>query len=859
MARAKPPAVLEPRPGDKNLAVADLERLALFAGLTRQPDWEDLPGTWLLRHYHLGETVCRQNEPGWTAFYILTADDRAKLSLGPPPAEADPERVMSVCVAHPSLRPPGFGDWLRSLWPFGPWKDRAATDLAVMGEGELFGEMSCLYRTPRSATVVAEQDCYAIEMLRNILDKMYSNQNRAFKQHVDALYRARVLELHIRRLPVFRDLDQETFETLRSRVQLEEKDPGDLIFDEHDPPECLYVIRSGFVRVLKHASALLGRAQVSDWNGFCRGLHKAGLEADAPQRKVWDLLPQNPVRDALGRGVRGANLTDDEQGQILLALNALLKKPRLCAEPALQTVVQTSGWQPEAQRLPAAVRKWDDYHQVTAFNRRLLEAVFPGVMPAHAQTAEPARTLSYRAGGDLIGEMGVFENAPRSATCVAYDHPATKFGRVELVRIDKVLFDQIKDRSVELHRNIQQVVEDRRRETQSQLQQPVWASSGAEMASERFNELGLIQGQKLMLIDLDRCTRCDQCVQACVDTHPDRRSRLFLDGPRLQVLEGTRVHNYLVPATCRQCKDPICLIGCPVGSIHKGSNGQIVIEDWCIGCQRCAKQCPYGAIQMHAVGVVPRGARGWRYRWVPAGLPSTSWTEPGFDDRPWLAGQPPFLQDWSFCEALGMPGGDPAGLLECLELHFRYELPLTEEALGQAKSFYLEVLSQSPALTVWVNGTEVIPTADGGQTLPQRVKQDEPNFEVLLAAADGNTSGPASVGDASLRRVLRRGPNVLAVQARLPPKRGDMILDLGLYQMAAPVVPAGFSEFTQELVMDRAVVCDMCSEQLGRRPACVNACPHDAAMRVVATEKFPLRSIQSVCRAEPQPARAAVE
>ena len=36
--------------------------------------------------------------------------------------------------------------------------------------GELFGEMSCLYRTPRSATVVARRDCYMIEMLRNILD-----------------------------------------------------------------------------------------------------------------------------------------------------------------------------------------------------------------------------------------------------------------------------------------------------------------------------------------------------------------------------------------------------------------------------------------------------------------------------------------------------------------------------------------------------------------------------------------------------------------------------------------------------------------------------------------------------------------
>src|SRR5581483_319590 len=123
--------------------------------------------------------------------------------------------------------------------------------------------------------------------------------------------------------------------------------------------------------------------------------------------------------------------------------------------------------------------------------------------------------------------------------------------------------------------------------------------------SERFEELGLVQGQKLMLIDLDRCTRCDECVRACVNTHADGRSRLFLDGPRFG--------QYLVPTTCRSCLDPVCMIGCPVGSIHRGDNKQIVIEDWCIGCEMCARQCPYGAIQMHDTGVIREESYGWRY------------------------------------------------------------------------------------------------------------------------------------------------------------------------------------------------------------------------------------------------------
>ena len=83
--------------------------------------------------------------------------------------------------------------------------------------------------------------------------------------------------------------------------------------------------------------------------------------------------------------------------------------------------------------------------------------------------------------------------------------------------------------------------------------------------------------------------------------------------PRFDHQVGDESTRYLVPSTCRSCLNPECMVNCPVGSIHRGDNGEIVIEDWCIGCQRCALYCPYGAIQMHDTGLVPRSAFGWRY------------------------------------------------------------------------------------------------------------------------------------------------------------------------------------------------------------------------------------------------------
>lgn len=201
------------------------------------------------------------------------------------------------------------------------------------------------------------------------------------------------------------------------------------------------------------------------------------------------------------------------------------------------------------------------------------------------------RVLAYRGRGEYIGEIGLVQDVTRTSTCTAVDHPVRegdkkrRSGRVELVRVTKDDMESLFGRFPEIRAKVEAVAVARLKPDEE---------PGRPMAavSHRFDELGLLQGQKLMLIDLDRCTRCDECVRACAATHADGRTRLIREGPRYG--------QYLVPSSCRQCLDPVCMIGCPVGSIHKGDTGEILIEDWCIGCEICAKQCPYDAINMHA-------------------------------------------------------------------------------------------------------------------------------------------------------------------------------------------------------------------------------------------------------------------
>jgi Fe-S-cluster-containing hydrogenase component 2 len=106
-------------------------------------------------------------------------------------------------------------------------------------------------------------------------------------------------------------------------------------------------------------------------------------------------------------------------------------------------------------------------------------------------------------------------------------------------------------------------------------------------------------GTETMVIDLDHCTRCDDCVRACAATH-DNNPRFLRHGP---------IHdNLMVAQACMHCTDPVCMIGCPTGAIHRETfAGNVIINpESCIGCSACANNCPYGAIRMVEV----RDARG---------------------------------------------------------------------------------------------------------------------------------------------------------------------------------------------------------------------------------------------------------
>jgi len=191
-------------------------------------------------------------------------------------------------------------------------------------------------------------------------------------------------------------------------------------------------------------------------------------------------------------------------------------------------------------------------------------------------------TLAYLSRGDYFGETGLLHGDMRTATCAALDH-------VELVRIGAADFARMIEQFPDVRRKLEAVERDRMQQNRERL------AITRSVPLDNFLQQGLMEAQSLLLLDLTSCTRCDACVRACADSH---------DGVTRLVREGLRFDHYLVATSCRHCLDPLCMVGCPVGSIRRRNSLEVIIEDWCIGCGLCAEYCPYGNINLHPFNVM---------------------------------------------------------------------------------------------------------------------------------------------------------------------------------------------------------------------------------------------------------------
>jgi len=562
--------------GGTPLSPAEILAIPDFSKLNARA-LEKFPGAIAKQTLRQGEILFREGDSGSTAYYILSGE--MDLYLSSQMGSAQSKKMARPTGLMGSVKK--FTNYLKGVPDREgvPRRDvthipmDASVDLpidkpiATLGPGELFGELAALAAFkqekikrpkiyPRSATVRAKTDVEILEILPNILNNVLYN-SPAFKDKLNNNYRTRALDNHLRSVPVFAGLSQEFRDFLRQRVELVDFAPGQTIVKQGEVADAFYLIRLGFVKVTQEFA---GGDMVLTY--LSRGSYFGEI----------GLLP--PVFQVTARGEKPEYRTRVRVGREPVVVG---RAPEVDGDGRLET-------------------PWDDYisrehFQMVSEGKQVRVTRLPSGKNPITYRMQPADSFLISVGESfLVGNTAFevaedsFQTGRRTATCSAMDF-------VQLVRIKADDFAEMMAQFPEVEQRITEVAR-ARRQMDGQILNRV-----NTVSLNDFLKQELMQAQNLLLLDLDKCTRCDDCVRGCVATHEDGATRL--------IREGLRFDKYLVPTSCRACMDPLCMTRCPVGSIRRKESLDIVIEDWCIGCSACAEECPYGNLNIIDLSTLP--------------------------------------------------------------------------------------------------------------------------------------------------------------------------------------------------------------------------------------------------------------
>lgn len=196
-------------------------------------------------------------------------------------------------------------------------------------------------------------------------------------------------------------------------------------------------------------------------------------------------------------------------------------------------------------------------------------------------------TMGYLSRGDMFGLEEVYDSWKKGKG-TALNCSFRALGYTDVIRIPTTWLE-INIFSESASQGVKQSLQDALKDNK-----PISKQSKVKPIDRKLTEFlvenRLINGSKSMVIDLERCVRCDDCVTACADAHDNN--------PRFN-RHGKSFERYMIANACMHCEDPVCMIGCPTGAIHRSPDGVVKINDnTCIGCSTCANNCPYDNIRM---------------------------------------------------------------------------------------------------------------------------------------------------------------------------------------------------------------------------------------------------------------------
>jgi cGMP-dependent protein kinase 2 len=240
-----------------------------------------------------------------------------------------------------------------------------------------------------------------------------------------------------------------------------------------------------------------------------------------------------------------------------------------------------------------------------------------GSMVVEREIAGKPVFISYVPAGSISGEIALVEGGRRTATVRAAI-------RSEVIKLDGDVFRILLNRKPELVAKLRSDMS-ARRATNDFIEKEKGNFTGVldyyTNVAKFLVEQGVGEATDVLLIDEKLCVGCDNCEKACADSH-DGISRLVREA-------GKTFANLHVPTSCRHCEHPHCMTDCPPNAIRRGPDGEVFIDDTCIGCGNCQRFCPYGVIKMDKPPPKKPGLMSWMlFGTGPGpGEPDAAWKE----------------------------------------------------------------------------------------------------------------------------------------------------------------------------------------------------------------------------------------